>query len=142
MRYGLRRRLRTGLAALALVAATSASQVLIPAEPASALCSNGFGGPLEMRTSWGQEDPSEYAGGPTTCDNDNYYNGVIFDILTDGSCVWIWYYDVGYSAVQQTSCNASGNWYQFWDTNSDSYADVQMCRNQGCTFGTQPTGNY
>lgn len=118
-----------------------AQNSVLPLGSAEALCSNPSS-PVVMYRFFGEEWPSEYLGYAATCDSDNYYSGAVFDTYTDGSCVWINYYDTGYSATQQYSCDSAGNWYSFSDTDGNSRAEVQMCRNQGCDFETRYTRGY
>ena len=133
---------RSIAATLVLVGALVVVQnSVLPLSSASAKCS-GNGSPTVVYRFYGEEWPSEYLGYAVTCDGDNYYSGAVYDTYTDGSCVWVNYYDTGYGATQQYSCDSAGNWYSFSDTTGNSDAEMQMCRNQGCDFGNTPTRGF
>ncbi len=137
LRSWARRIHAVGASVLLVCAVALAGPAMFRAERADALCAGSSYAYLYGQ--WANEFPNS-----GTCDSDNYYGGAIYDIVEDGSCVWIDYFDTSYAATQQYSCDAYGNGYGFWDTTSpgDSYAVIQVCRNQGCAYQNSATYGY
>lgn len=105
-------------------------------QPVEAYCVQPFTAD-PLITAWGKETTPNQ----NTCDGDGIYKGKVFDILTDGSCVWVQFREGSTVYTQATSCNASGINYTFWDQNGNSFSDIRICRSQGCSL-YRATQNY
>ena len=77
---------------------------------------------------WGKETTPNV----NTCDGDGIYNGKVFDLYTDQSCVWVQFKEGTTVYTQATSCNSSGISYTFYDQNNNNWSLIRICRNQGC----------
>jgi hypothetical protein len=113
-----------------MVLATAAWIVHNQAAPGSAQAAcNGVGYPYTaIWTTWA--DPPAVAYGREesreSCNGNQQYLGKVFDIRTDGSCVYAQFKDGSYTGVQGYSCNSAGYSYTFNDQNGDSYAGYRL----------------
>jgi hypothetical protein len=139
----MQRRLRSILAAVSAVAATSLAIIgvqAVAAQPASAIC-KGTGSPVHVYLYYGgnlvADETVQYN---STCDNDNYYAGKVRDDRTDGHCAYARYYDAGTWSTQGVACT-TGSYanYSFRDRNGDHSAlfdlDVNYAGVETYTYG-------
>jgi hypothetical protein len=114
------------MVAMAVALAAAAIGLSFAAHDASAYCR---GGPAVWGESWGEEF---IVSGSGTCDDDGFYRGLIRDILTDGSCIWVQYRDGAYFGTQGQACTTSFVEITFQDQTGDQRAQFRLCRRQGC----------
>lgn len=128
----MRVRRRNALVAMVAVVLGMVLGVVLSAtteSTADALCPSG----QVINLSWGYE---RSLGAHCTTSPDGFYVGEISDLVTDGSCVWVEYWEGGATTwIQQWECT-TGRWssYGWFDQNGDVTSLARLCRNQGCSL--------
>lgn len=126
------------VAAASIILTGALSLGIAHADVAGAYCGTADEYGLTLNVGWGLE--SNY--GDPQCGNsgwaypyglDGHYRGLVADIATDGSCVYVRYADgwpIIYNAIQGYSCYL-GSVYDFYDQDGTTFALFRLEYNWG-----------
>jgi hypothetical protein len=128
------------LATVATLVLVSATAVAVAPGTAGAMCYGNDAGTLTIVHYQNGPVGQERSQRASTCDGLSDYYGRVYDIFTDGSCVYSHFWDPS-RTTQGTSCNTSGANYSFWDPQGDSIAYWQLCTTYVCRNGPPGSSN-